>query len=142
MKIINLNGIRKKIILSTFNDKGIMAKVMMMPITEQQETFIDKNQYLDIEENTIQKNQIYVYGEVNFSQDDLNKIDRIGNIVPEDGGWIYSNLNLDTGEVAIEGYVPKMYQTFDPVLWFEYNYVKLGKPKRVIIFKCPKTLKI
>lgn len=142
MKVINLNGIRKKIILSTFNDKGIMVKVIMMPITEKQEAEIDKELCFKINGTVIQKGQIYVYGEVNFSEDDLNKIDRIGIIVPEDGGWIYSNLDLNTGEVTIENNTPKMYPTFDPITWFEYNHLLLGKPKRIIIFKCPKTLNI
>lgn len=138
MKTINLNGINKKTILSTFNDKGILTKVMMMPITEADEKFIDDNQYFEIGKNTIQKAQIYLYGEVNFSEDDLNKIDKT-NIVPEDGGWIYSNLDLEKGIVTFEGKVPKQYPTFDTIVWFEYNYLLIGKPKRIIIFKCPKT---
>ena len=76
MKVINLNGIRKKIILSTFNDRGILSKVLMLPITEKQEAEIDKELCFKINDAVIQKGQIYVYGEVNFSDDDLNKIDR------------------------------------------------------------------
>lgn len=142
MKTINVNGLRKKIILSTFNDKGIVTKLMMMPISKEQEDEIDNNLSLKINEIIIKKNQISVYGEVNFSKDDLNKIDKITNIVPEDGGWLYSNLDLETGDVTLEGNTPKMYPTFDPVTWFEYNYLLLGKPERIIIFKCPKTLDI
>lgn len=142
MKSINILGISKKIILSTINDRGIHRKIMMMPITEEQEEILDKDNYIDINEHLrIPKNNIYVYGEVNFSEEDIAKIEKT-NIVPEDGGWIYSGVDLNTGVVEFEGKVPKQYQTFDPVIWFTYNYLIIGKPKRIIIFKCLKTDKL
>lgn len=138
MKTLNLLGLREKIILSTFNEHGTLIKIMMIPITKEQEDYLDKNRSIKLNDKvTITSNQVFVYGECNFSEEDIAKLERC-NIVPENGGWIYSGVNLETGEVTYEDRVPKQYPTFDPVIWFEYNYMLIGKPKRVLVFKCLK----
>ena len=51
---------------------------------------------------------------------------------------IHSNYDFDEGNVTIEGNIAKMYSCYDVVKWFKYNYVLIGKPNRILIYKCKK----
>ena len=51
---------------------------------------------------------------------------------------VHSDFDFDTGKVKIEGTVAKTYSCYDVVKWFKYNYVLIGKPNRILIYKCKK----
>lgn len=145
MKKYNLFGTKRITILCRTKELGQESKIIMIPISEEDENRIDKEKVYKIKNETnsylVENKNILIYGEVSLNEDDINVLDRL-NIIPEEGGVIYSNLDLKTGELIVEGDYPKEYPTFDPVLWFEYNYMLLGNPNRILIFKCPKNIVI
>lgn len=145
MKKYNLFGTQKVTILCRTKDLGKGNKTVMIPITEEDENNIDKNKTYTIQNDTnkylIENKDILIYGEVSLNDDDIKVLDKL-NIIPDEGGIIYSNIDLKTGIVEVEGNYPKQYSTFDPVIWFEYNYMLLGNPQRILIFKCPKNIVI
>lgn len=140
MKTLNLNGIRKRTILCTI--KGIKDKdvVLLQPIDEEQEKEIDDKECITIDGNLISRKQIYFYGEVNvYSDDDLDIIDKCNLLNQEDSGnTIYSGFNYETGVIKYDDR-PKTYPTWDAVLWFKYNHCLIGKPKRCICYRLPKS---
>lgn len=85
----------------------------------------------------INKNNIYFYGEINF--DDKNDIDviRKHNLVDIDlqHSWIPHNFKYSTayGELSKA-------PTNNPIKWFKYIHCRLGKPRRIIVYKIPKKL--
>jgi hypothetical protein len=54
-----------------------------------------------------------------------------------EGGTIHSNFNYQEGYALVEG-IAKTYPTFDIIEWFKYNHCLIGKPARIIIYKCKK----
>ena len=76
----------------------------MEPITEEQEIRIDKSakyygaiQFERKDGVVVIAKNIYLYGEVNFdNDDDLDLIERF-NLINEEGNWIYSNLYSTKG---------------------------------------------
>ena len=138
-KIINLLGIRTKAILSRTKVGGNNIYTVMRPITKEQEKELDDKERLEIDGFVISKDNIYCYGEFNVNNDeDLNYIKKFNIINLDEENSIYSNLDFETGEVTIEGNLAKVYCCYDPIKWFKYQYLLIGKPNRIIIYKCPK----
>lgn len=138
MKKINLLGIRKRAILCRIKAISVVDLVVMQPITKEDEEYIDENEEIVINNNTVIKHNIYCYGEINLSSvDDVEYIKKFNLIDSEEGGIIHSNFNYEEGCAEIEK-VAKTYPTFNPIDWFKYNYCLIGKPERIIIYKCKK----
>lgn len=137
MKELNLLGIRKRAILCRID--GITTSlVLISPISEKDEKQLDDDGYVYIDNNRIDKKDIYCYGEINLSsQDDIEYIRKFNLIDTYNGGNIHSNFDYKKGIVMYEGVV-KTHPTFDVIDWFKYNYCLIGKPKRIIIYKCKK----
>ena len=119
-KKLNLLGIRKKVILCHTKSLAGVTYTVMRPITEEDEQNLDKFEYLDIDK----ENQQSIY--LKFSLLDT-----------DNGGTIHSNFNYQEGYALIEG-IAKTYPTFDIIEWFKYNHCLIGKPTRIIIYKCKK----
>ncbi|UVY48252.1 MAG: hypothetical protein [Bacteriophage sp.] len=110
----------------------------MRPITEEDEQNLDKFEYLNIDNKHIDKKDIYCYGEINLSSnDDVEYIKKFSLLDTDNGGTIHSNFNYQEGYALIEG-IAKTYPTFDIIEWFKYNHCLIGKPARIIIYKCKK----
>lgn len=144
-KIINLFGIRQKIILCrTEIVKGKTIKVYMEPITEEQEIRIDNSikyygelRYERFDKTIITSKDIYLYGEINFKDDnDINQINRL-NLIDDKGAYIYSTFNYDKGNYSTIDYQIKCSPTWNPIYWFMYCHCLIGKPKRIIVYREP-----
>ena len=120
----------------------------MEAITEQQENRIDKSKtyYGNIRFERddgviIQAKDIYLYGELDFNNpEDIYNIERF-NLINPDGEWMYSNVNYDKGHFTTIDGIAKYFQTWDALKWFRYCHILIGKPKRIIVYKCPKRMK-
>lgn len=137
MKELKLLGIRKRSILCRIEDNGTSFVVITL-INEKDEKQLDDNGYIYIDNNKIDKRDIYCYGEINLlSQDDIEYIRKFNLIDSHNGGNIHSNFNYEKGIATYEGVV-KTYPIFNAIDWFKYNYCLIGKPERIIIYKCKK----
>ncbi|AXH74522.1 MAG: hypothetical protein KNU04_gp59 [crAssphage sp. isolate ctbg_1] len=137
-------GNSKRTMLFRFNERGTANNqcIMLESISEEEEQFIDVNNYWvrkkggkDIE---IPKYDIMFYGEVNVNnEDDITLICK-KNLVDENlrHSWVPSNFNYRFGTGLAHSCAP----TADPVLWFKYCHVRIGKPQRVIAYKIKETL--
>lgn len=136
-KIINLLGIRKKMILSRSEIiKGKTVYTIIEPITEEQEKEINDNERYIKNDNIIKMDNIYVYGEIDFlNEQDVDYIKKF-NLINFEGNWIYSNFNYDKGIYTTIDKKAKGIFTIDPILWFKYCHCLIGKPKRVIVYRC------
>jgi hypothetical protein len=110
----------------------------MRPITEEDEQNLDKWECINVDGKRIDKKDIYCYGEINLSSnDDVEYIKKFSLLDTDNGGTIHSNFNYQEGCALIEG-IAKTHPTFDIVEWFKYNHCLIGKPTRIIIYKCKK----
>lgn len=120
----------------------------MEAITEQQENRIDKSKtyYGDIRFEhddgvIVQAKDIYLYGELDFDNpEDIHNIERF-NLINPDGEWMYSNVNYDKGNFTTIDGIAKQFQTWNALKWFRYCHILIGKPKRIIVYKCPKCMR-
>lgn len=124
--------------------KRTVGYIKMEAITQSKEAEIDASSsfnekeelvYEDKNGNVIAKGKdILLYGEINFdSKDDIELIKR-KNIINEDGSCIYSNIDQNGNIHTINGKL-MWYPTFDPIEWFKYCHLLIGKPERIIIYK-------
>lgn len=131
--------------------KGKPSIVIMEAITEEEEQRIDKSpkyygeiRHVRSDNYIIPAKNIYLYGEVDFNnQDDVNNIKRFNliNMDLDACNWIYSNFNFDKGYFTVIDGVAKGTPTWNALRWFMYNYVLIGKPQRIIVYKCPVGMK-
>lgn len=120
----------------------------MEAITEQQENRIDnsKTYYGNIrferyDGTIVQAEDIYLYGELDFNNpEDIHNIEYF-NLINPDGEWIYSNIDYDKGNFTTIDGIAKQFQTWDALKWFKYCHILIGKPKRIIVYKCHKRMK-
>lgn len=142
MKGIRPNGV---ILYRSEFIKGKSFIVMMESITEKEEERIDKSskyygeiRHVKDDGTIISAKDIYLYGEVDFNkEDDLLNIERF-NLIDnniEARNLIYANFNFDKGSFKTVNGVAKTYPTWNPILWFMYNYVLIGKPERIIVYR-------
>ena len=147
----NLLGIHSNgVVLShTEITKGLFSYVVMEAITEEDEKFIDNSAKYYGETHFVKKNgkiikdaDIYVYGEINLNDpNDINIIKHF-NMKNEEinSNFVHSNFDFEKGCFTTKDGVAKTYPTSDALLWFKYNYVLLGKPKRIIVYRTTKTI--
>jgi hypothetical protein len=121
----------------------------MEAITEEDEKFIENSPIYYGERHFIKKNgkiikdgDIYIYGEIDLNNPDDIKIIKHFNIKNEEinSNFVHSNFDFDKGCFTTKDGVAKTYPTSDALLWFKYNYVLLGKPERVIIYRTTKSI--
>lgn len=134
LKEINILGTKKKVIVARF-DKSTIA--IMKPIDEKIEDHINKLNPYDAGKEFVDKNRIYIYGEVDLNNDEDCKL--IKNLFPMHdsimGNQIHANFDYETGTVSpIDGNIRWTIEV-DPFKWFKYNYCLIGKPKRIIVYK-------
>lgn len=123
--------------------------VLMHAISEEDEKRIDDS----IEENPTGRpmyhldnkiiatgKNIYTYGTVNLKNkediDFINTLDIVNPDVMNSGNWIPSKFDYNKGIIeSDEDGIVRWYQTWNNLKWFMYNYCRIGKPKRVIIYR-------
>lgn len=131
--------------------KGKPSIVIMEAITEEEEQRIDKApkyygeiRHVRSDNYIIHAKDIYLYGEVDFSnKEDIKNIERF-KLIDDDYNacnWIYTNFDFDKGCFTTIDEVAKGAPTWNALRWFMYNYVLIGKPQRVIVYKCPVVMK-
>ena len=134
LKELNILGIRKKTIVARF-DKAQIA--VMEAIDEKTEKNIEKLHPWFNGKEVIDKDKIFLYGEVNINDNEDCKI--IKRILPMSsdiaGNQMRSGFNYESGIVnPVDGEF-RWHPAVDPIKWFKYNHCLLGKPKRVIVYK-------
>lgn len=136
-KVVKLLGIREKVILSRTKNLGNYIYVIMKPITKEDEKILDNEEELNINGDIVTKDDIYCYGEFDVTNpEDINYIKKFNIINLDNNNQVHSNFDFELGEVIIEGTIAKMHDCYDVVKWFKYNYLLIGKPNRIIIYKC------
>lgn len=119
--------------------------VIMEPITAKEEEEIDNSseiygsiRYVTKDNIIIPAKDIYLYGEVDFNNDDdLNNIRQFNLINDEDDAYnaVYSNFDFEKGICTTINGIIKNHPTWNPIEWFKFKYVLIGKPKRVIVYR-------
>ena len=123
--------------------KKSTISIRLEPLTDEQEDYINNNKNIWSEGKFIRDdgvefaaNNILLYGEVELNNrefiDFINKLD----IIPEDNSWYRTKVDLKTGKVSKQE-VRLQSQTFNNFTWFEYNYMLIGRPNKIIIYECP-----
>lgn len=144
-KTINLLGIRKRVILCHIKER-IDQVVVMVGITKEQEDTLEQTERLVLEDEPfngieISRKSVICYGEIDIDNEEdvkcIIKFDLLGH--GETDNTVYSNIDFEKGTVSFEPPYPKDYQTQDPILWYRYNHLLIGKPERVLIFKMNKS---
>ena len=134
---MNLFGIRERTILSRTKNLGNYIYVVMKSITKEDEKTLDDMEELNINGNIVTKDDIYCYGEFDITNlEDINYVKKFNIINLDSNNQIHSNFDFETGEVIIEDNIVKTHDCYDAVKWFKYNYLLIGKPNRIIIYKC------
>lgn len=140
IKLVNLLGIRKKVILSRTKYMGNISCVVMRGITKEQEENIDKNKAISFGNTVIGENEIYCYGQLDINNKEDVKYLKQFNLIDLDAeNFVHSNYDYDKGTVEINTDRISVYPTWNIVNWFKYNHLLIGKPKRIIIYKCKKS---
>jgi len=146
VKTMNMMSRYRRRILNRSND-GI---IVLQELTEKEENQIDTSMikygrltYLLDNKYKIDAKHIYLYGDIDLNnEEDLFFLNKFSSIICDEyspSNFIYSNLDYNTGIVSAEpernqyiGYTCMNYKK-----WFEYNYLLIGKPKKVIIYSIP-----
>lgn len=130
-------------VLVSHIDRNIREQVVMTYISEEEENVLDEGKQLTIERGDasfiIHKNNVYCYGEVDFSIDSLdcqqiatfnflNFLLGVGVKIPSD--YDYENHECHS---PIRHY--RWTETWSPEVLARYAYACLNKPKRVALFK-------
>lgn len=148
-KVIDVKGIHPKgMILCRIKDLNGIRNVYIRPISQEEEDRIDKssiyygNIRYEREDEIIAANQIYLYGEVNFNnQEDIDVLDAF-NLIDYFGSYVYDRFNYDTGTVTTDKTeIIKRVLTSDCIARFKFCHCLIGKPERVIVYKAKKKCK-
>lgn len=117
---------------------------------------LDKNEELIIDKSKQDENivfttkdgfvlhpcDIYLYGELDLNnEEDINLI-KSKDLLSDDvwsNSILFSDMTDDGVVTSNEEGIFKKYPTWDRLKWFMYNYILIGKPKRIIIFKVTKS---
>lgn len=146
-KEINILNIRPNGVPLSYVEHGNKrVSIMIEPISEEIENAIDNSPryygehiYNHPNGNIIKSKNIYMYGEIDFNnEDDLINIERF-NLVGEKpyDNFVPSSFNYDKGSYTLINNILKGSPTRDPIKWFMYCHCLIGKPKRIIVYKYP-----
>lgn len=134
LKELNLLGIRKKTIVARF-DKAQIA--VMEAIDEKTEKNLDKLYAWSNGKEIINKDKVFLYGEVNINDNEDRKVIRRVCPMSDDiaGNQMHSGFDYESGIVHLIDNEFRWHPAIDPIEWFKYNHCLLGKPKRIIVYK-------
>lgn len=135
--VLKLLGIRQRVILCRFNN---IAKeiAIMISISDEQVEELEKNESIVINNKVITRDKIFCYGNIDLNnEEDVSFIKKF-NLITDDytSNTIHSGFDYEKAVAEYEGKIPKTYSIDDVLLWFKYNYVLIGKPKNILIYKC------
>lgn len=134
----NLLGLRKTTLLFHIkrNNKTVSQTVMRELTDDLERQCEDKNlNYVHINDKfSLDKKHIVLYGEVDLDKD-IEQIKQFCYIPEDYDAHVHSNFNYENGTFTTIDGIAKGYITYDPVLWFKYNYCIIGKPKKILIYK-------
>lgn len=136
-KTNSILGLRKVMVLNRSKN----TYMLMHSITEEEEQKIDKVHDYFIGDVTIPNSDIYLYGTVDLNSKSDIKFIQKKPIVSEDvydAAVIITSFDYDKGTITTndKGTDYPWAHTWDRLKWFKYNYCWIGKPERVIIYKC------
>lgn len=146
---MNIMGIRQRIILNHSDKHG---KIILQVLTDKEEEQIDNSiikygelTYLLDNKIKIRAKDIYLYGDINLTnQEDVKLLEKFNKIICDEyaiNNFIYSNVDYKTGIVySDERGVYLGYACMNWNKWFNFNYLLLGKPKKIIIYNISKNL--
>lgn len=136
-KTIKLLGIREKTSLCRISKLKDNYTILLRILTKDEEKEIDDNQRIIIDNVAISKDNILCYGEINLDvEDDYRFIENLNLINDSDiGNCIPSSIDWNKGVAYTDTNVLRYVPTWDIMKWFEYNYMLIGRPKRIIIYK-------
>ena len=119
------------------------VKVIMAPITEEQEEKLNNEDYIIIRDQydktfLVDDKKCYAYGTLNLSpkSEDIRKI--------KDANWfknLYVNIiavndyDFETNTVTSDVEGGRWYETDNVETYLPFLYAKIGKPERVVIFR-------
>lgn len=117
----------------------------MIPITKEQEDTLERTERLNLGAKfnnlEVSRKSVICYGEVDIDNPQdanaIKKFDLLG--YGETDNFVYSNFDYEKGCFTTINGCPKGATTSDAILWYRYNHVLIGKPKRVLIFKINKS---
>ena len=148
MRKINIMGIRSSVILNKYNNNVLV----MEALSEQDEFQIDQSAELNYEMYFMKQvkggliripaKDIFLYGEIDIdNKDDLNLLKK-ADIITQEVNYaasIPSNFNYETGDVYSDSEnIIRVYDTWNKIDWFKFNYCLIGKPNRIIIYRINK----
>lgn len=136
LNYVNILGIRKRTIVN--RSKGEVW--IMKALSKAQEAEIDKNKSIKIDDVYLNESNILLYGIINLNDnEDINYINKIG-ILPDDypANQIHSNLDFQTGQVELINGSVQYRMCINPIEWFKYHHIFIGKPNRIILYKIDK----
>lgn len=138
LPIINLLGIRKLTPICHF--EKITDFAVMRPISEEDEKNIDKGLRYNTGKEYIDKDRIYMYGEIDFNnKKDIELIKNKKLLSPEImSNFIYNTFDYVTGTATPIDNKYKFTIEINPINWFKYHHCLIGKPKRIIVYKVTK----
>ena len=148
-KSMNIMGIRRRVVLNHSDKHG---KIILQVLTDKEEEQIDKSivkygelTYLLDNKIKVRAKDIYLYGDINLTdQDDIKLLEKFNKIICDEyaiSNFIYSNVDYETGKVySDERGIYLGYTCMNWNKWFNFNYLLLGKPKKIIIYSVSKNL--
>ena len=148
-KSMNIMGIRRRIVLNHSDKHG---KVVLQVLTDAEEEQIDKSilkygelTYLLDDKIKIRAKDIYLYGDINLeNQEDVKLLEKFNKIICDEyaaSNFIYSNVDYKKGiAYSDERGIYLGYTCMNWDKWFKYNYLLLGKPKKIIIYNISKNI--
>lgn len=139
-KTYSLLGLRKSTLLFHIrrNDRTVSQTIIRELTPELEEQCENKNlNYIHISDKfSLDKRHILLYGEIDLNSPiDIQQIKEFCYIPEDYDAYVHSNFNYDFGEFTTIGGIAKSHITYDPLLWFKYNYCLIGKPKKILIYK-------
>lgn len=148
-KSMNIMGIRRRIVLNHSDKHG---KIILQVLTDKEEEQIDNSiikygelTYLLDNKIKVRAKDIYLYGDINLTNQEDNKLlEKFNKIICDEyaeSNFIYSNVDYKTGRVySDERGIYLGYTCMNWNKWFNFNYLLLGKPKKIIIYNISKNI--
>lgn len=148
-KSMNIMGIRQRIVLNHSDKHG---KIVLQVLTDKEEEQIDNSilkygelTYLLDNKIKVRAKDIYLYGDIDLeNQEDVKLLEKFNKIICDEyaaSNFIYSNVDYKTGRVySDERGIYLGYTCMNWNKWFNFNYLLLGKPKKIIIYSVSKNI--
>lgn len=137
--MINLLGIRTKVVLTPSISAYDDSPVHMMAITEEQEAMLDRRS----QEN------IFFYGDIDINKkEDLDIIRDYNFYFKDNKGMLYTNFNYENASFSlVSNFNGKEYEPvvkwgpcISAIEWFKYAHCLLGKPNKVVVYNGSKRI--